>query len=335
MKNAVKLHLNELPFAPSRQVLRPLEDAVQAANRYPEWDGLTLRKALADHIGVEPDWVVVGGTGSIGVIQQAMVAAGGGEVVYGWPSFEAFDLAAKALRMPIHHVNLKENACDLELLARGITPETSIVIVCTPNAPTGGIVNNTDFAAFIKQVPDHVIVLIDEAYHEFVDHPEAIESLSFIKKHPNVMLTRTFSKAYGLAGLRVGYAVAQPVLAARIASAGLPFPVPLPVQEAAIAALHDQETLQEHIKTVSTERHRLADKLRQLGADVVDGYANFVWLPVGEFAEKVAEAFKAHDVWVKPVTSHGVRITVGRPEDTDAVCNAWLKGDIASITKQA
>jgi histidinol-phosphate aminotransferase len=334
MKDAVKLHLNELPFAPSRQVLQPLEQAIRSANKYPEWDGLTLRTALAQHMEVDPDWVVVGGAGSIGVIQQAMVAAGGGEVVYGWPSFEAFDLAAKALRMPIHHVNLKENACDLELLAKGITPETSIIIVCTPNAPTGGIVNNSDFAAFMEQVPDHIIVLIDEAYHEFVDHPDVVDSLKFVKKHPNVMLTRTFSKAYGLAGLRVGYAVAQPVLAERIASAGLPFPVPLPVQEAAIAALADQETLQQHIENVSTERHRLANKLRELGAEVIDGYANFVWLPVGELAEKVAAAFRKEGIWVKSVASHGVRITVGLPEDTNAVCEAWSNGGIASIAKQ-
>jgi len=129
---------------------------------------MTLRSALAQHWGIEPEWVIVSGGGSIGVIQQTMVASGSGAIAYGWPSFEPFDMAATALGKPIVHVDLKEHACDLEALAKSVTAETSMVIVCTPNAPTGGVVKWTDVAHFLQQVSSDVIVLIDEAYGEFV-----------------------------------------------------------------------------------------------------------------------------------------------------------------------
>lgn len=320
-----KLHLNELPFVPEADILTPLTAAADASNRYPEWDGITLRTALAKHMGVTPESVVVSGGGSIGVIQQAMVASGMGEVIYAWPTFEAFELAAKALRMPIQHVGLKDNACDLDELAQAITDQTSIVIICTPNAPTGGIVKQSDFEAFMKRVPEHIVVLIDEAYAEFVNDPAAIQSIACMQKYPNVVVTRTFSKAYGLAGIRVGYGIAQPKLAGKIAKAGLPFPVSLPYQQAAIGALAHPEILHDHIKTVQTERGKLARQLRTLGADVVESYANFLWLPVGDAAEKIAGLFREEGVLVKAVMPHGVRITIGTPKESAAVCAAWKK----------
>jgi histidinol-phosphate aminotransferase len=169
------------------------------------------------------------------------------------------------------------------------------------------------------------MVLIDEAYAEFVDDPAAVHSLDFVMKYPNAVVTRTFSKAYGLAGIRVGYGIAQPELAEQITKAGLPFPVSLPYQQAAVEALSHPNVLQEHVQKVSAERAHLAKGLRALGAEVVEGYANFVWLPVGNMAQKIAELFRAEGVWVKPVMPHGVRITVGTPEESVAVWAAWEK----------
>jgi histidinol-phosphate aminotransferase len=327
--SSTKLHLNELPFAPSTQVLKSSQDAIQHVNRYPEWDGMMLRSALAKHWGVEPEWVVVSGGGSIGVIQQTMVASGQGVIAYGWPSFEPFDMAANALGKSIIHVDLKDHACDLTALAEAVTNDTSMVIVCTPNAPTGGVVKWTDLADFLEQISADTIVLIDEAYGEFADADAGVDSLLFVQKYPNVMLTRTFSKAYGLAGMRVGYGIAQPELAARIMRAGLPFPVSVPFATAALAALHDQQTLQRNVHEVSAERARLAARLRELGAEVVEGYGNFVWLPLGKLADKVASALKNEGVLVKPVMPHGVRISIGTREDTDNLCRAWQTAGIA------
>jgi histidinol-phosphate aminotransferase len=330
-KPTTNLHLNELPFAPSAQVLQPSQDAIQHVNRYPEWDGMMLRSALAEHWGVKPEWVIVSGGGSIGVIQQTMVASGHGAIAYGWPSFEPFDMAANALGKPIIHVDLKDHACDLDALASAMTSDTSMVIVCTPNAPTGGVIKWTDLAGFLEKVSSDTIVLIDEAYGEFADAEASIDSLLFVQKYPNVMLTRTFSKAYGLAGMRVGYGIAQPELAARIMQAGLPFPVSVPFATAALGALHDQQTLQRNVREVGTERARLAARLRELGAEVVEGYGNFVWLPLGKLADKVALVLKNEGVLVKPVMPHGVRISIGTREDTDNLCRAW---QTAGVTQE-
>lgn len=323
-----KLHLNEIPFAPSTHVIKEIQELSATSNRYPEWDGMSLRSALGRHYGFDTSWITVAGTGSIGLIQQAMIAAGAGEIAYCWPTFEAFDVAAKALRMPIKYVGLKEYACDLDALAEAIGPRTSMVIVCTPNAPTGGVVTQKAFDSFMERVPDHVLVVLDEAYGEFVDHPDAVDGLAAPKKYANLLLTRTFSKAYGLAGIRVGYGIAQPELAERVRSAGLPFPVPAPFQAAAIKALEDQDKLRETISRISSERARLAAELRKEGAEVVEGFGNYVWLPLERAAEKVVQLLKQEGVLVKAVIGHGVRITVGTSEDTAAALAAWRRADI-------
>jgi histidinol-phosphate aminotransferase len=324
-----KLHLNEIPFAPSTHVIKEIQALSAASNRYPEWDGISLRSALGQHYGFDPSWIAVAGTGSIGLIQQAMIAAGTGEIAYCWPTFEAFDIAAKALRMPIKHVELKDYACDMDALADAISPRTSMVIVCTPNAPTGGVVGQKAFDDFMERVPDRVLVVLDEAYGEFVDDPDAVDGFEATKRYPNLLLTRTFSKAYGLAGIRVGYGIAQPELAEKVRGAGLPFPVPAPFQAAAIGALQDQDKLHENIRKINSERARLAAELRKEGAEVVEGFGNYVWLPLEHAAEKVVQLLKQEGVLAKAVIGHGVRITVGTPEDTAAAIGAWQRADIA------
>lgn len=326
-----QLNLNEVPFKPGGPIVAMLRASAAAVNRYPEWDAMTLRSALADHYGVDADWIVVSGAGSIGLIQQAMVASGQGEIIYSWPSFEAFDLAAGALRMPIRHVGLMNNACDLQAYNSALNEHTSMVIVCTPNAPTGGIVRQQELESFIKQVPKQVLILVDEAYGEFVDADASIDALGLVKKYANVMVTRTFSKAYGLAGVRVGYAIAQPQLALQVIKAGLPFPVPAPFQAAVLAALADRQRLDKQVSRINEERHRLANKLRSLGVEVVDGYGNFVWLPVADKAAAVAQTLQEQGVLVKPVMPYGVRITVGTAKDTDAVYAAWQQADLTNV----
>lgn len=327
MTSIARLSLNEMPFKPGKKIVEELQASGQTVNRYPEWDAITLRTALADHYSLTPDWVVVG-NGSIGVIQQAMVASGQGEIIYSWPTFEAFEIAARALGMPIQRVDLANNACDLNQYAASITEQTSMVIICTPNAPTGGIVHQAELESFIQKVPEDVLVLIDEAYGEFVPSDLAVDALGLVKQHQNVMFTRTFSKAYGLAGLRVGYGIAQPTLADRVSKAGLPFPVAAPFQAAALAALKDRRRMVQYVNRISQERHHLATKLRALGVEVVEGYGNFVWLPVGEQAEAVAHEFRGQGVLIKPVIPYGVRITIGTKSDTETVCRAWTQANL-------
>ena len=317
------LNLNELPYAPCDRVVRAAQQACARANRYPEPDAGTLRAALAERWGVTPDWVVASG-GSAAVIQQMMIASGQSEIAFGWPSFDAFPAVATGLRMAVRKVELRgDGACDLKKLRRAITQKTSMVIVCTPNTPTGGIVHHDELADFLKQVPSRVLVLIDEAYGEFVRDDHAVRSLELVRAYPNAVLSRTFSKAHGMAGFRVGYAIAQPELAGKIRQAGIPFSVPLPAQAAALAALANEQESTARIDTVLAERSRLAATLRELGAEVVAGHGNFVWLPVGELAQHVAGVLGSHGVAVKALMPYGVRITVGTEDETDHVINTW------------
>lgn len=323
-QKAVRLGLNESPFAPHNTVVAAAQKACREANRYPEWDAGMLRAALAHYWGVSQDWVVAG-SGSAGIIQQAMIASGQGEIAFGWPSFDAFPAIAEGLRMRVHKVRLKNNVCDLAALKRALTPKTTVVIICTPNTPTGGILHHDELAKFLQTLSPKVVAIIDEAYGEFVRDDHAVQALELVRQFPNVVMTRTFSKAHGMAGYRVGYGIAQPELAKKIAAAGIPFSVPLPAQAAALAALKNQKIAKERVEMIIAERARLATMLRQFGAEVVEGHGNFVWLPIGELAQQVAHKLAQHNVLVKALMPLGIRITVGTSEETDRLRDAWMK----------
>jgi histidinol-phosphate aminotransferase len=321
-KRISQLHLNELPFGPAKVAAEQVAHTMQHVNRYPEHNSITLRSALAEHLGVDANWVVVG-NGSIGVIQQAMMASGQREIAFGWPGFEAFEVVANVLRMPIHKIELRDNACDLAQFLAAIRPQTSTIIVCSPNSPTGGLVVHQLFEEFMRKVPSHVTVIIDEAYKEFVEDKDNVDGLALVRSYANVVCTRTFSKAYGLAGLRLGYGIAQPALAQRIAGFGLPFQIPVPTQEMAIAALRDQATMRRHVQAIIAERARMAALLRGFGATVFEGHGNFIWLPLGSQTESIAHALREYGVFTKSVMPYGLRITVGTEDETNALGAAW------------
>jgi histidinol-phosphate aminotransferase len=327
--NKTALHLNEMPLQPFDPVLEAAIAACMQGNRYPTDDGMKeLQEALGVYLGVEPQWVTIA-NGSLMILHQIMIAAGQCAVVYGWPSFADYPVLAQGLNMRIQPVDLHEDgSSDLSKLADGITDETSLVVICSPNPPTGAIVRHDDVVDFLRHVPKNVTVLIDEAYGEFVNDKHVVRSLELARKHPNVVLARSFSKAYGLAGFRIGYAIAQPQLSAKISAAGLPrFQISSAAQAAAITALRNQPEMRRRIETIVTERHRMADTLRHLGATVVEGHGNFIWLPVGELAQHVKESLARHNILVHASMPFGVRITVGTSEDTDRLQAAWLNAD--------
>jgi histidinol-phosphate aminotransferase len=319
------LHLNEMPLKPHNPVLDAAIAACGAGNRYPTDDSiLALRTALAKQFGVESDWMTIG-NGSLMILHQIMIASGQHEVVYGWPSFADFPVLAQGLRMKIKPVNLCEDgSCDLQKLAENITDKTSLAIVCTPNPPTGGVVKHKAVVEFLRQVPKRVTVLIDEAYGEFVRDKQAVRSLELVREYANVVVSRSFSKAYGLAGFRIGYAIAQPELSAKVSAAGLPrFQISSAAQAAAMAALGHLPEMQSRIDSIVAERHRMADALRALGATVVEGQGNFIWVPVGKLAQHVKDSLARYNVLVHASVPFGVRITVGTSKDTDRLQEAW------------
>ncbi|GAB3415834.1 pyridoxal phosphate-dependent aminotransferase [Flindersiella endophytica] len=326
MSHTVRLHLNELAYAPSSETVSGSAVALGGVHRYPDRDSPALRAALAAQLDVAPDWVIMG-AGSAAVVYQAIVAAGPGAVVMCWPGFDAIESITAALRVPLHRAPLRDYACDLDRLAATVTSETRIAIVCSPNVPTGGVVGHAAVEAFVCAMPAGVVVLIDEAYAEFA--VSDLDALALVRRYPDVVVTRTFSKAYGLAGLRVGYGIAQPRLAGRIAAAGLPFQVTVPAERAAVAALRDQPGLRERVRRTVATRREMAEALRAVGAPVVEGHGNFVWLPLGDQAVAAAQVLEEQGILVKPVRSYGVRVAVGTPADIELLVAAWEKYTLA------
>ncbi|HEY0118781.1 MAG TPA: histidinol-phosphate transaminase [Cellulomonas sp.] len=316
---AFKLSSNENPFPPLPSVMAAIADAGVDVNRYPDMYATELVAALAAHLGVRAEEVVAGG-GSVAVLGHVLAAVcePGDEVVVSWRSFEAYPIyvtvaGATGVRVPV----APDGRLDLPAMAAAVTDRTRVVLVCTPNNPTGPAVRADELAVLLEAVPANVLVVLDEAYLEFVRDPAAADGLAVFAAHPNVVLLRTFSKAYGLAGLRVGYAVARPRLAAAIRAVSTPFGVSNVAQLAAAASLRAQAEMAERVAAVVAERTRMLDGLRSQGWVVPDTQANFVWLGVGEHAAALADRCTRAGVLVRPFAGDGVRVSVGEPEATD------------------
>lgn len=320
--DAFKLSSNENPFEPLPSVLEALQSTTPV-NRYPDASAAALRARLGEMYGVEPDAVHVA-AGSVSILHQLVLGTSsvGDEVVYAWRSFEAYPSLPLVAGATGVQVPLALGARhDLDAMADAITERTRVVIVCTPNNPTGPIVTSAEFAAFVARVPRDVLIILDEAYAEFVTAPDAVDGLAerLFERHPNVVVLRTFSKAYGLAGLRVGYAIGHPRVLDAARTTGIPLSVTSAAERAAIASLDAEAELRERVSVIVERRTRLLGGLRAQGWQVPDSQANFVWLPAGERTDEVAAAFDAADLIVRPFAGDGIRISVGEEESIDRV----------------
>ena len=281
---AYKISSNENPYPPLPSVLKVVQDAATQMNRYPDMAVSALSQALAQRLDVPVEHLATG-TGSVGVLGQIIQATcdPGDEVVYAWRSFEAYPIVvaiagATSVQVPLD----ADSRHDLEAMLAAITERTRLVLVCTPNNPTGPVVHQDELDAFLDRVPSDVLVVIDEAYLEFVTDPEAPDGIATYRQRPNVAVLRTFSKAYGLAGLRVGYAVAHEPVAQALRKTAVPFGVSDIAQQAAIASLDAYDELQVRVDALVAERARVVAALRGQGWAVPQTEANFVWLPLGD-----------------------------------------------------
>ena len=319
--DAFKLSSNENPFEPLPSVVAAVQTAV-AFNRYPDATASRLRARLAERYGVGDDAVHIA-AGSVSILYQLTQATSGpgDEILFSWRSFEAYPgLAVVAGARSIMVPNDAQGGPDLDAMADAITDRTRMVIVCTPNNPTGPVVTQAAFDAFLAKVPADLLVVLDEAYAEFVTDPDAVAGATVIAAgHPNVVVLRTFSKAYGLAGLRVGYAVGDPRVLDAARAAGIPLSVTAAAEEAALASLDAEDELRERVRALAARRDDLAARLRDAGWDVPDAQGNFVWLPAGERALEVAAAFEDAGLIVRPFAGDGVRISIGERESIDQV----------------
>ena len=316
-----KLSSNENPYPPLPGVLEAARAAVAQLNRYPDMGATALYAALGERFGVPVEHLSLA-TGSVGLIYQLIQAFcdPGDEVVYAWRSFEAYPIAvtaaaAKSVRVPV----LSDGRHDLAAMAAAITDRTKVVLVCTPNNPTGPALTQAELDAFLAKVPSHVLVVVDEAYVEFVRMDDTVDGLATYRAHENVVLTRTFSKAYGLAGLRVGYAIGPAPIAGALRAASLPFGVSSVAQAAAIASLAAESQLFERVEALVGERARVVAGLRSAGWEIPDAQGNFVWFALGERTAAFAAEADRLGIVVRPFAGEGARVSIGETEANDRV----------------
>ena len=327
-----KLSSNENPHAPVPAVLERIHEVVTGAPgaaspvcRYPDPLSTALRERLAAHLEVPADDVVTG-AGSLGALSQLITAfAGDGgetgapdEVVFAWRSFEAYPIVVRSAGAKDVQVPLTEDhRHDLPAMLDAITDRTRVVLLCTPNNPTGPVLTTDEVEDFLGKVPPHVLVVIDEAYVEFVRHPQAVSGLDMYRRHANVVVLRTFSKAHGLANLRVGYSVSRPEITAALRTVAVPFAVSTVAEQAAIASLDHLDDVLAGVQTVVDERERVVATLAEAGWDVPETHANFVWLPLGERAAEFAAAAGEQALSVRAFAGEGVRVSIGEREAND------------------
>jgi histidinol-phosphate aminotransferase len=320
LPEAIKLASNEVPYGPLPGVVEAITEAASGVHRYPDMGVVALRAVLGERYDVAPERIATG-CGSVALCEHLARATclPGDEILYSWRSFEAYPIiaattGATSVRVP----NNPGHGHDLAAMAAAVTDRTRMILVCNPNNPTGTAIPRADLDRFLDAVPDDVLVVLDEAYREFVTDPDVPDGLRVYGDRPNVAVLRTLSKAWGLAGLRVGFLVAQPEVVAAVRKVVTPFSTSVVAQAAALAALAQHEEVQRRCALVIAERDRLGEAVRKLGVDVPDSQANFVWLPLGERSAAFGAACESRGVIVRPFPGDGVRVTVGTPAENDA-----------------
>jgi histidinol-phosphate aminotransferase len=325
LERIVKLGSNEGPYGPFPSALAAIAEAAPQLNRYPE-RGLELAEALGARHCLGPERIAAG-NGADGVIANLALAylRPGDEVAMCWPSFVSYHLSALKLGATPVQAPLRDGGYDLDQLAARVGSRTRIAYVCSPNNPTGDIVSGDDLERFLDAVGERVLVVIDAAYHEYVDDPRHVDAVAAYGDRPNVVVLRTFSKIYGLAGLRIGYAVAPAAVAADLARVRGPFDVSETAHAAALASLGDAAELERRRQVNAGERERLRSGLEQRGLTPLPAAANFLCVEVGD-AAGLAARLEAEGVIVRPLAPFGapgsVRITVGLADENDVLLSA-------------
>ncbi len=324
---SLKRSSKDCPFGPQPSVAAVIAEAARNVNRYPDHGAELLTAAIAQRFGVPPEHVAVG-CGSVGVAQQLLEAVGepGAEILYAWRSFEAYPILADLAAATSVRVPLRDETHDLPAMADAITARTRLIFVCNPNNPTGTVVHAAELTAFLDRVPPDCLVVLDEAYREYIRDESVPDGVSLYRDRPNVAVLRTFSKAYGLAGLRAGFMIAHPPVAQAARKTMLPFSVNSIAQAAAIASLGAEAELAERVEATVKERTRVREALLADGWAVPPTEANFIWLRLGDATADFAASCARAGVSVRPFSGEGARVSIGEPEASDlflAVARAY------------
>ena len=327
---AIKLASNETVEDPLPSVRAAISAAAGTINRYPDNGHTELKEHLSRHLDFPAEQIAVG-CGSVSLCQQLIqvTSSVGDEVVFGWRSFEVYPLQVRVAGATPVQVPLRDHTFDLDAMLAAVTERTRLIFVCNPNNPTSTVVDPEELARFVAAVPTDILVVIDEAYVEYIRDGLVPDSSALARAYRNVVVLRTFSKAYGLAGLRVGYAVGDPEVITALGKVYVPFTASSISQAAAIASLQAADELLARTDAVVTQRRRVSAELATLGYRFPPSQANFIWLPLGErtigFTQQAAEA----GVLLRPFPGEGVRVTIGAPAENDAFlafARDWVSG---------
>jgi len=320
---SIKLASNENPRGPSPRALAVLAGTASSLHRYPDGGGHALRHALAEHWKVTPEQVILGNGSDeiIGLLTKAFLQPGD-EAVIADPSFVVYKIDVAAAHATPVLVPLKEYRHDLAAMAKAISSKTRMVFICNPNNPTGTYVTAAEVSAFLRSVPPDVIVVFDEAYYEYVTATDYPDTLAVLASSRNVVVLRTFSKIYGLAGLRIGYGVTTGEIVGHLNRIRPPFNTNSPAQKAALAALEDEKHVQESRRGNIEGRHFLMERLRALGFTVVPSEANFLYFDARKDGKPLFDALLRHGVIVRHLGGTCLRVTIGLPHENQRFIDA-------------
>ncbi|MEM7253010.1 MAG: histidinol-phosphate transaminase, partial [Pseudomonadota bacterium] len=320
LTDVVKLASNESPIGPSPKALAAVRDSLDGLERYPDGAAYHLRHALAEYLSVTPDMLTIGNGSNdvLDLVARAFVSSAN-TIIYPEHGFVVFGVTADAISAKSVVVPAKAWGADLDAMAAAITPQTRLIFLANPNNPTGTWVGSEALERFIAELPEHVLIVVDEAYYEYVDRPDYQTCLPWIARYPNLIVTRTFSKAFGLAGLRVGVAISNPEIADFVNRVRHPFNVNSLALVAAQAALGDHEHVGRSVEVNRIGMAQLLPALEGFGLDVIPSAGNFVTVDTGQDAGALFQALLRLGVIVRPVANYGMpqhlRITVGIEAD--------------------
>jgi histidinol-phosphate aminotransferase len=315
ISNSIKLASNENPLGPSPEALKAIKDSFSDLNRYPDGAGYYLKNALSEMLSISPDELIFGnGSNELLDIAARTYLQVGDEAVMASPSFVVYGMAVQSVGGKSIQVPLKDYRHDLEAMAAAITPRTKMIFIANPNNPTGTINTKDEFDTLMKKITDDMLVVVDEAYYEYVSAPDYADSMKQFRAGRNVLILRTFSKIYGLAGLRIGYGIAKKEILTDMNRLREPFNTNSLAQKAALAALNDKAHVTNSQRTNDEGKAYLYNELAALGITYVPTEANFIYMPVADSASLNAGLLKK-GIIIRPMGPKAIRVTIGLPEE--------------------
>jgi histidinol-phosphate aminotransferase len=334
--NCIKMASNENPFGPSPKAVKAMQAALAETNFYPDNDAIELRRKLAEHHGVLPEQIVpaAGSTALLGIIARTLLSPGLNAIT-SERSFIVYPIATQAAGGQLIQVPMRNDGFDLGAIASAVDQHTRIIYISNPNNPTGTLIPAKELDRFLDEVPEHVIVILDEAYYEFAEYfggirgIECSHALDYVSQGRKLVVLRTFSKAHGLAGVRVGYGIGPAELMSYFARMRTTFSISGVAQAAALAALDDETHIQKTLKNNAEQAERLSAQIADLGYPTIPTWANFLYCELGDDAAAVARRLQTGGVIVRPLGPWGaptaIRVTIGMPEQNDIFLAAFKK----------